>query len=71
MLDITKLFLIVLAFVIVSLDATYGITYPIFGQLLGASSKLAYGTGMALGNSGFLLHVVVFAALVAVVMMYF
>ena len=71
MLDLTKLSLIVLVFVLVSLDLTYGVTYSIFGKLLGASSQAAYGTGMAFSNTGFLLHVVVFAALIALLMAYY
>jgi hypothetical protein len=62
--------LIVLIFIIVSLDLTYGITYSIFGKLLGSSGKVDFGTGMTFMNRGFILHVVVFAALVALVMNY-
>lgn len=63
-----ELSLIVLIFIIVSLDLTYDITYPIFGKLLGSSDKIDFGTGMTIKNRGFILHVVVFAALVALVM---
>jgi len=70
MLSPLNLALIVLIFVIVSLDLTYGITYSIFGGLLGSSSKADFGTGLSLTNKGFILHVVVFAALVALVTYY-
>lgn len=58
----------VLAMVLVSLDATYNITYTLFGKLVGAGSQQAYGVGMKLKQPGFLLHVVVFAVLIAVPM---
>ena len=68
MLNYLNLVLIVLIFITVSLDSTYGITYSIFGKQLGSSSKVDFGTGMELTNKGFILHIVVFATLVASVM---
>ena len=70
MLNYLNLVLIVLIFIIVSLDLTYGKTYSIFGKLLGTSSKIDFGTGMKLTDRGFILHILVFAALVALVMCY-
>ena len=58
----------VLAFVLVSLDTTYSLTQSIFGNLVGASSTNPYGRGQSLNNRGFLLHIVVFALLIAVPM---
>ena len=59
---------VTLAMILVSLNGTYQITYSIFGKLLGAKDKSAYGTGLSFKHPGFLLHIVVFAALVAVPM---
>ena len=59
---------VALAMILVSLNGTYKITYSIFGSLLGAKDLSSYGTGMSFKQPGFLLHIVVFAALVAVPM---
>jgi len=58
----------VLAMVIVSLDKTYSITYKLFGNLIGATSMSDYGMGMSFSNKGFLLHILVFAILMAIPM---
>ena len=56
----------VLAMVLVSLTNTYNITYNLFGKLLGSGSQASYGTGNTFKNPGFLLHIVVFAILIAI-----
>jgi len=56
----------VLAMVLVSLNNTYSITYNLFGKLLGSSSQDSYGKGNTFKNPGFLLHIVVFAILIAI-----
>ena len=58
----------VLAMVLVSLNNTYNITYNLFGKLVGATSQASYGTGNTFKQPGFLLHILVFAILVAVPM---
>ena len=58
----------VLAMILVSLDGTYNITYNILNSLGLKVDQVEYGTGMKLNQKGFLLHVVVFAVLVAVPM---
>jgi hypothetical protein len=61
----------VLAMILVSLDGTYNITYNVL-KSLGLNSmrdQEEYGTGMKLNQKGFLLHIVVFALLVAVPML--
>ena len=58
----------VLAFILVSLDTTYSITNSIFGNLVGSTSSQPYGRGLSLNNRGFLLHIVVFALLIALPM---
>jgi len=59
---------IVLAMVLVSLDGTYNITYKILKMFGIKINQDDYGTGMRLNQKGFLLHIVVFAALVALPM---
>ena len=59
----------VLAMFLVSLDATYNITYTLFGNLVGATDQASYGTGMSIKQKGFLLHLVVFALLIAIPML--
>ena len=59
---------VVLAMVLVSLSGTYAITNKLFGKLVGASDPKKYGMGMKLTEPGFLLHIIVFALLVAVPM---
>jgi len=61
---------VVLAFVLVSLKGTYSLTKNVFGNLFSASAKANWPTGNDLGNAGFLLHVVVFALLVALPMFF-
>lgn len=56
---------VVLAFVLVSLAATYGLTQKIFGGLFKGK---AWGPGVQLNNAGFWVHAVVFALLVFVPM---
>jgi hypothetical protein len=59
---------IVLAMVLVSLDGTYNLTYNVL-KIFGFKTKQEkYGIGMKLNQTGFLLHIVVFAVLVAVPM---
>ena len=59
---------VVIVMVIVSLSLTYKLTYKLFGGLLGETSQLSYGTGMDFNQSGFLLHIIVFALLVGIPM---
>lgn len=58
----------VLAMILVSLDGTYNITYNVLKSLGLKMDQAEYGTGMKLNQKGFLLHIVVFAVLVAVPM---
>ena len=55
----------VLAFVLVSLDATYNITRTIFGGMVPGD----YGTGISLNSKGFYIHILVFALLIALPML--
>ena len=59
---------VVLAMVLVSLTGTYKLTYGIFGKMLGANSQADYGMGLVLKKPGVILHIVVFALLVAIPM---
>jgi len=52
---------LVLCMVLVGLDNTYSLTEKIFGQ-----EDEDYGVGNNLSNKGFILHIIVFAALIAV-----
>ena len=54
--------------IIVSLSMTYGITYKLFGKLLGSTTQMSYGDGMNFTQPGFLLHIIVFALLIFVPM---
>ena len=56
----------VLAMVLVSLANTYNITYNLFGKLVGSGSQASYGQGNTLKQPGFLIHILVFALLIAV-----
>ena len=58
---------IVLAMMLVSLDGTYNITHKLFGNILGQPDQINYGVGMKCTNRGFLLHMLVFAALISLV----
>jgi hypothetical protein len=57
----------VLAFVFVSLDGTYQLTYKLFGKMTG-KSQADYGTGNKLPQPGFIIHILVFALLIALPM---
>jgi hypothetical protein len=57
------LFYILLCFILVSLKQTYTFTKGIFAS---KKSHTKYGSGMELSQSGFVLHALVFTALVAV-----
>jgi len=50
---------------------TYGITYKIFGKLLGSTSQISYGDGMNFAQPGFLLHIIVFALLIFIPMYFY
>jgi len=58
---------VVLAFVLVSLKGTYSLTGKLFGKMF---PKTTWPAGNDLGNAGFLLHVLVFALLVALPMFF-
>ena len=58
---------VVLAFVLVSLKGTYSLTKKVFGNMF---PKTTWPNGDDLTNPGFLLHVVVFAILVALPMFF-
>ncbi len=60
---------VVLAMIVVSLSDTYGITKNILSKLGYSYTDEEYGTGSKLKQKGFLLHIIVFAVLVAVPMM--
>jgi len=60
---------VVLAMVLVSLDGTYNLTYNILSSLGLNVSQDDYGMGMKLKQTGFLIHIVVFAILVYVSML--
>ena len=55
---------VLIAFILVSLDNTYGITYNLFGNLLGSNSQVEYGMGNTFAHKGFILHIIVFAILI-------
>jgi hypothetical protein len=55
--------------VLVSIDGTYNITHALFGNLIGVPDQKEYSTGLSLKNKGFLIHVVVFALLIALPML--
>ena len=59
---------VVLAMVLVSLSGTYQLTYKLFGGLTGSKKHHDYGIGMKITQPGFIIHVIVFALLVAVPM---
>jgi hypothetical protein len=59
-----------LVMILVSLDSVYGITNNIFGKLIGAPDQVSYGIGMNFNQRGFILHIIVFALLVALPMIY-
>jgi len=67
LIGLTTLYL-TLVFVLVSLNNTYKITYVIFGKALGDKTQESYGVGTNFNQKGFLLHVLVFALLVALPM---
>ena len=56
-----------LVFLLVSLDGTYNITHFIFGNFIPANKD--YGKGMSIKNTGFLIHAILFAVLVALPML--
>jgi len=56
----------VVVMVIVSLDSVYGLTYQLFGKLVGASSQDDYATGMQISEPGFIIHVIVFALILSI-----
>ena len=58
---------LVLAFVLVSLSATYSLTGKLFA---GGDSQSKYGTGLSFSNKGFQIHIVVFALLAALPFFY-
>jgi hypothetical protein len=51
----------VVLFIVVGLNPTYGLTEKIFGRLLGQSGS-EYAVGNTFKNRGFLVHAVVFGA---------
>ena len=55
----------VVVMVIVSLDSVYGLTYKLFGGLVGSGTQDDYATGMQLNEPGFIIHVIVFALLLS------
>ena len=59
---------VVLAMILVSLGATYQLTYKLFGGLTGSKTQSDYALGMKPTKPGFIIHVIVFALLVAVPM---
>ena len=54
---------LVLAMVLVGLDNTYNLTQKVFGQ---GEDDETYGSGNQLTDKGFVIHIIVFAALAAV-----
>ena len=57
---------IILAFILVSLDGTYNITYRLLKMLGLNVDQEKYGYGMSLSQSGFLLHIIVFGLLLCI-----
>ena len=58
---------LVLAFVLVSLSATYSLTAKLFAM---GDSQVKYGTGQSFSQKGFLIHIVVYALLAALPFFY-
>ena len=60
---------VVFIMLLVSLDGTYNITYTLFGSFVGKPSQEQYGTGMRLGNQGFIIHLIIFTILLVMPML--
>ena len=58
-----------LVFILVSLDSVYNITHNIFGTMT-SSDQTSYGVGMNFNEPGFIIHIIVFALLVVLPMMF-
>jgi hypothetical protein len=52
----------VVLFIVVGLSTTYGITEGVFGPIVGQKGS-EYGVGNTFSNRGFLLHALVFGAI--------
>jgi hypothetical protein len=65
-LIVLSTFYTLLAMVLVSLDGTYNITHAFFGNNI---EQKDYGVGMSLNNMGFLIHILLFGALIALPML--
>ena len=60
---------VVIIMIIVSLDGTYTITHTLFGRFIGKPSQEKYGTGMRLTSPGFIIHLIIFTALLLMPML--
>ena len=70
--QIQMLVVLTLVFVIVSLNQTYDITRSTLklGNLVKQEDSSSYGTGNTFSNYGFVLHIVVFALIVYLLMVF-
>ena len=65
---ILSILYIVLAMILVSLSGTYNFTYKLLHTMFGVPDQATWGTGSSLTSVGFMVHVIVFALLIAVPM---